>query len=74
LVVPSARTSGGHRLYTSADLMLLYQVTAMRQLGLSLEQVGILLAGRTDVRRVIARPGLPAASGRRVGPARLPAT
>ncbi len=53
LVVPSARTSGGHRLYTSADLVLLYKVTAMRQLGLSLEQVGILLAGRTDVRRVI---------------------
>ena len=53
LVVPSARTSGGHRLYTSADLVLLYEVTAMRQLGLSLEQVGILLAERTDVGRVI---------------------
>lgn len=53
LVVPSVRTSGGHRLYTSADLVLLYEVTAMRQLGLSLEQVGIVLAGRTDVRRVI---------------------
>src|ERR1035441_4679222 len=47
LVVPSARTSGGHRLYTSADLMLLYQVTAMRKQGLSLEQVGSLLAGGT---------------------------
>jgi DNA-binding transcriptional MerR regulator len=53
LVVPSVRTSGGHRLYTSADLVLLYEVTAMRQLGLSLDQVGIVLAGRTDVRRVI---------------------
>jgi MerR family transcriptional regulator, thiopeptide resistance regulator len=53
LVVPSARTSGGHRLYRSADLVVLYQVTAMRQLGLSLEQVGILLAGHSDVRRVI---------------------
>jgi MerR family transcriptional regulator, thiopeptide resistance regulator len=53
LVVASVRTSGSHRLYTSADLMLLYEVTAMRQLGLSLEQVGILLAERTDVRRVI---------------------
>jgi MerR family transcriptional regulator, thiopeptide resistance regulator len=53
LVVPSARTSGGHRLYTSADLLLLYEVTAMRHLGLSLEQVSILLAERTDVRRVI---------------------
>src|ERR1700734_3775867 len=53
LVVPSARTSGGHRLYASADLLLLYEVTAMRHLGLSLEQVSILLAERTDVRRVI---------------------
>ncbi len=53
LVVPSVRTSGGHRLYTSADLVLLYEVTAMRQLGLSLDQVGIVLSGRTDVRRVI---------------------
>ena len=52
LVVPSVRTPGGHRLYTNADLVLLYEVTAMRQLGLSLDQVGIVLAG-TDVRRVI---------------------
>jgi MerR family transcriptional regulator, thiopeptide resistance regulator len=53
LVVPSVRTSGGHRLYSSADLVVLYEVTAMRQLGLSLEQVGIVLVGQTDVRRVI---------------------
>jgi MerR family transcriptional regulator, thiopeptide resistance regulator len=33
--------------------VLLYEVTAMRQLGLSLEQAGILLAERTDVRKVI---------------------
>jgi DNA-binding transcriptional MerR regulator len=44
LVAPSVRTSGGHRLYTSADLVLLYEVTAMRQLGLSLDQVGIVLS------------------------------
>jgi DNA-binding transcriptional MerR regulator len=55
LVVPSERTSGGHRLYTGADLALLYQVTAMRQLGLSLDQVRVLLAGHTDVRQVIDR-------------------
>src|ERR1700735_3810515 len=53
LVVPSARTSGGHRLYTDPDLAVLYQVTAMRQLGLSLEQVAALLAGHTDVAHVI---------------------
>src|ERR1700740_1353289 len=53
LVVPSARTSGGHRLYTGADPAVLYQVTALRQLGLSLEQVAVLLAGHADVRQVI---------------------
>jgi MerR family transcriptional regulator, thiopeptide resistance regulator len=53
LVVPSARTAGGHRLYTDADLAVLYQVTALRQLGLSLDQVAILLAGHADVRQVI---------------------
>jgi DNA-binding transcriptional MerR regulator len=53
LVVPSARTSGGHRLYTSADLAVLYQVTALRQLGLTLDQIAVLLAGQADVRQVI---------------------
>ncbi len=53
LVVPSARTSGGHRLYTDADLAALYQVTALRQLGLSLDQVAVLLSGQADVRQVI---------------------
>jgi DNA-binding transcriptional MerR regulator len=53
LVVPSARTSGGHRLYTGADLAVLYQVTALRQLGLALDQVAVLLAGHADVRQVI---------------------
>ena len=53
LVVPSARTSGGHRLYTDADLAVLYQVTALRQLGLSLDQVAVLRAGQADVRQVI---------------------
>jgi DNA-binding transcriptional MerR regulator len=53
LVTPSVRTSGGHRLYTGQDLVRLYQVTAMRQLGLSLEQIGDLLAERVGVREVI---------------------
>jgi DNA-binding transcriptional MerR regulator len=53
LVVPSARTSGGHRLYTDADLAVLYQTTALRQLGLSLDQIAVLLAGHADVRQVI---------------------
>src|SRR6202034_4407111 len=54
LVVPSARTSGGHRLYTDADLAVLYQVTALRQLGGPLDQVAVLLDGRATPR---AAPG-----------------
>jgi MerR family transcriptional regulator, thiopeptide resistance regulator len=53
LVTPSVRTSGGHRLYTGQDLIRLYQVTAMRQLGLSLEQIGDLLTERVGVHEVI---------------------
>lgn len=53
LVSPSVRTGGGHRLYTGADLIALYQVTTMRQLGLTLEQIGELLTERVGVREVI---------------------
>src|ERR1700752_993848 len=52
LVVPSGRTAGGHRLYTDADLVVLYQVTALRQLGLPLDQIAVLLAGPADAGRV----------------------
>jgi DNA-binding transcriptional MerR regulator len=55
LVVPSGRTSGRHRLYASADLAVLYQVTALRQLGLPLDQVAAVLAGDTDMGQVIDR-------------------
>jgi DNA-binding transcriptional MerR regulator len=40
-------------LYTDADLAVLYQVTALRQLGLSLDQIAVLRAGHADVRQVI---------------------
>jgi DNA-binding transcriptional MerR regulator len=53
LVVPSGRTATGHRLYIDADLRRLYMVTALRQLGLSLEQVGKVLAADVPVRDVI---------------------
>ncbi len=53
LVSPSARTAGGHRLYTGANLIALYQVTAMRQLGISLAQIEGLLTARLGVREVI---------------------
>jgi DNA-binding transcriptional MerR regulator len=53
LVVPSERTASGHRLYIEADLRRLYMVTALRQLGLSLEQVGKVLAADVPVRDII---------------------
>jgi DNA-binding transcriptional MerR regulator len=53
LVVPSERTATGHRRYIDADLRKLYMVTALRQLGLSLEQVGNVLAADAPVRDVI---------------------
>lgn len=47
LLVPSGSTGAGHRLYTDADLARLQQVLVLRQLGLSLEQVGEYLT-RSD--------------------------
>lgn len=46
LVVPSARTHAGYRLYTDADLSRLATVVTYRRLGLSLTEVRDLLDGR----------------------------
>ena len=43
LVVPSARSSAGYRLYSDADLLRLQQVLVQRELGLSLEAIRKLL-------------------------------
>ena len=45
LVSPSSRTGSGHRLYEDADVQRLYQVLALRQLGLSLDAVASVMAG-----------------------------
>lgn len=44
LVVPSARTGSGHRVYDDGDVRRVYQVVALRQLGLPLEAISGLLA------------------------------
>jgi DNA-binding transcriptional MerR regulator len=49
LVSPSARSSGGHRLYTQPDLARLQAVTSLKQLGFSLAEISTLLEGRSDV-------------------------
>ncbi|PRW65380.1 MerR family transcriptional regulator [Actinopolyspora mortivallis] len=53
LVCPSRRTDSGHRLYAEADVRRLYQVLALRQLGLSLEETASVLAGSADIDEVL---------------------
>jgi len=48
LVEPERRTVAGHRLYGPADVARLHQVVALRQLGLTLQ----------EIRRVLDDPGL----------------
>ncbi|MEU1526465.1 MerR family transcriptional regulator [Nocardia rhamnosiphila] len=54
LVRPAGRTNTGHRLYTEADVQRLYQVLALRQLGLGLDQIANVLAGTVAMAQVLA--------------------
>lgn len=59
LVVPSGRTPAGHRQYGDDDVRRLYQVAALRRLGLALGEIKELLDGvgcdpRDTVRRQLA--------------------
>lgn len=49
LVQPSARTPAGYRLYVESDVERLYQVLALRQLGLPLKAIGEVLDGRSSM-------------------------
>ena len=56
LLVPSARTAAGHRLYTAADVVRLHRIRALRGFGLSLAEIGELLAGKgPDPRELVVR-------------------
>ncbi|MFE9749589.1 MerR family transcriptional regulator [Saccharothrix saharensis] len=48
LLRPSERTPSGHRRYTEADLHRLYQIRLLRQLGMSLDEIGDVLADTVD--------------------------
>jgi DNA-binding transcriptional MerR regulator len=48
LVPASERTGAGHRRYTEVDVQRLYRVCALRGLGLSLEEIGTVLARPAD--------------------------
>ncbi|MFB9557079.1 MerR family transcriptional regulator [Streptomyces roseoviridis] len=58
LVIPSARSQGGFRLYTEADVARLMVIRRMKPLGFTLDQMRDLLAA-TD--RLDGEPGLGAA-------------
>lgn len=43
LLSPSVRTSAGHRLYNTKDIMLLHRIQALKQLGLSLQKIAEII-------------------------------
>jgi DNA-binding transcriptional MerR regulator len=45
LLAPSERTQSGHRLYGAADVRRLYEIRALRELGLPLQEIPDALAG-----------------------------
>ena len=55
LLVPSARSAAGHRLYDDADVERLYRICLLRRLGLPLGDIGRVLHDPTwDVRSAMA--------------------
>ncbi|AFU00501.1 MerR family transcriptional regulator [Nocardia brasiliensis] len=54
LVRPAERTDAGHRRYTESDVQRLYQVLALRRLGLGLDQIADVLAGTVAMAQVLA--------------------
>ncbi|MFH8346148.1 MerR family transcriptional regulator [Streptomyces sp. NPDC018045] len=53
LLSPSRRTPGGHREYTEDDAARLYQVLALRGLGLGLETIAVCLDSGVDPLRLV---------------------
>ncbi|WP_218128771.1 MerR family transcriptional regulator [Nonomuraea maritima] len=53
LLSPSQRTTGGHREYTEDDLVRLYQVLALRSLGLALDTIAVCLDAGVDPTRLV---------------------
>jgi MerR family transcriptional regulator, thiopeptide resistance regulator len=54
LLCPSRRSVGGHRLYGGADARRLYQIVALRGLGLQLGQIRECLGAELDPRPLVA--------------------
>ncbi|CAH1199109.1 hypothetical protein PAECIP111893_01232 [Paenibacillus plantiphilus] len=45
LFSPSGQTDSGHRLYNASDLARLHQILTLKELGLSLDEIKLALAG-----------------------------
>ena len=55
LLVPSERTGSGHRLYSGADVTKLYRIAALRDLGMSLEDIGRWFEQGDDPAKLVRR-------------------
>jgi DNA-binding transcriptional MerR regulator len=56
LLVPSSRTSGGHRCYTGDDVRRLHAILALRGFGLTLAEIGAALdRPSADPREIVRR-------------------
>ncbi|MGD3109631.1 MerR family transcriptional regulator [Streptomyces sp. YGL11-2] len=55
LLNPSRRTVSGHREYTEQDVIRLYQVLALRRLGLGLESIATCLDAGVDPVRLVGK-------------------
>jgi DNA-binding transcriptional MerR regulator len=55
LLVPSGRSPSGHRLYGEQDVARLYRIVALRQIGLSLDDVKATLEQGSDPRETLRR-------------------
>jgi DNA-binding transcriptional MerR regulator len=59
-LVSPQRTGSGHRVYTSSEVTRLYQVVALQQMGLGLEEIAALFAGEAPAPAVTLRRHLEA--------------
>ncbi len=56
LLVPSARSFAGYRLYNERDVRRLYRIVALRRLGLGLDVIATALDGdELDLGAIVAR-------------------
>jgi DNA-binding transcriptional MerR regulator len=53
LLAASTRSNAGYRLYGDEDIRRLYQIVALRQLGLKLDQIKVVLRGEADPMHVV---------------------